>query len=140
LLKLNAKISEESVKLLQIDFAKINNIKMAAIITNAVKLWKEMEKLYIQGAKTSKQNVQIDIKNYVKETKLELVKLKVVADINSIIEKEYGWKEKEPVKLQKKCNGVITSCRRIKLINNCYKNRCLTTVYKNNKNYFKEVY
>jgi len=62
LLKLNAKISEESVKLLQIDFAKINNIKMAAIITNAVKLWKEMEKLYIQGAKTSKQNVQIDIK------------------------------------------------------------------------------
>jgi len=34
---------------------------------------------------------------------------------------------------KKKCKNTVSSCRKIKLINNCYKTRCLTLRYKNKK-------
>jgi len=43
------------------------------------------------------------------------------------------FKLKRTCRTSKKCPGTVVKCRRIKLINNCYKTRCLTTFYKNGK-------
>jgi len=95
-----------------------------------------MESKYIQNAKMLIDHVQEEIKIKCSNRKIGNCHLKTCCRYSYNTNKGIWRKRERSCKSTKKCRGVIIKiqkCRNIKLINNCYKRRCLTVIFKKNK-------
>jgi len=75
-----------------------------------------------------------------KKTKIGSCKFHSCCTFHFNYRKGIWVKNKRTCKTSKFCGGSVVHCRRIKLINNCYKSKCLHLQFKNNKNCFKKMF
>jgi len=90
-------------------------------------------KIVSRRCENRKSTCPIRIKSKCRTTK------KGECDLRTCCQYKYSFKhavwqrKRRTCKLVRKCNDIVKRCRRIKLVNNCYKNRCKTVKYYNGK-------